>query len=88
MDTILMLVKERLNRRERDEYIRALIQAEIEKLREEGIRVRDTASDNMFVADMVVWRYQNRDKAGDMPLWLQTERRERFLQDGRINRDT
>jgi CRISPR/Cas system Type II protein with McrA/HNH and RuvC-like nuclease domain len=84
MDTILDIVKARLGRMdtEKDAYLKALIQATIEKLRGDGIHVQSTVSDDVFVADVVVWRYQNRDKPDGMPEWLKQERRERWLQDG------
>ena len=90
MDTILEIVKARLGRMDTvlDLYLTALIQATIEKLKKDGIHVQPTADDNMFVADVVVWRYQNRDKTDGMPEWLKSERRERWMQDGRINRDS
>lgn len=87
MDTILDIVKARLGRMDTalDPYLTTLIQAVVENLRETGIHVQSTASDNMLVADVVVWRYQNRDQKDGMPEWLKTQRRERWLQDRRIS---
>lgn len=90
MDTILEIVKARLGRMDTalDPYLLTLIQAVVENLRESGIHVQSTYSDNMLVADIAVWRYQNRDQRDGMPEWLKQERRERWLQDGRINSDS
>lgn len=90
MGAILEIVKARLGRTDDalDAYLETKIQAEIEKLEADGIHVQPTVRDNDLIADLVVWKYQNRDKAGSMPEWLALERRERWLQDGRINRDT
>lgn len=86
MDTILDIVKARLGRLDTalDPYLTTLIRAVVENLRETGIHVQHTDSDNMLVADIVVWRYQNRDQKDGMPEWLKVERRERWLQDRRI----
>lgn len=90
MDTILEIVKARLGRLDTalDPYLTTLIQATVENLRETGIHVRSTYSDDMLVADVVVWRYQNRDQRDGMPEWLKQERRERWMQDRRANDDT
>ena len=83
-DIILALVKTRLNRTgvsELDDHLAYRIDAAIEKLRADGIHVGETEADTAFVADFVVWQYQNRDKPGAMPDWLRLARRERWLQD-------
>lgn len=84
MDAILTLVKARLGRLDTslDEYLTARIQAAVEELDTAGIHVTGSSRDNMLVADMVVWQYQNRDKEGGMPEWLRLVRRERYLQEG------
>lgn len=84
MDEILVLVKARLGRLDTtlDEYLTARIQAAVEELDTAGIHVTGSSRDNMLVADMVVWQYQNRDKDGGMPEWLRLARRERYLQGG------
>lgn len=84
MDEILVLVKTRLGRLDTalDAYLTARIQAVIEELDTAGIHVSGSTRDQMLVADMVVWQYQNRDKDTGMPEWLRLARRERFLQEG------
>lgn len=84
MDEILVLVKARLGRLDTalDAYLTARIQAVIEELDTAGIHVSGSTRDQMLVADMVVWQYQNRDKDTGMPEWLRLARRERFLQEG------
>lgn len=89
MDPILEIVKTRLGRLDTvlDDYFRARIEAAQEELRETGIHVRPYSQrDMVLVADYVVWKYQNRDKPDAMPLWLKTERRERWLQDAGIRK--
>lgn len=89
MDPILEIVKARLGRLDTvlDDYFRARIEAAQEELRETGIYVRPYSQrDMVFVADYVVWKYQNRDKPDAMPEWLKTERRERWLQDAGIQK--
>lgn len=90
MDTILDIVKARLGRMDTalDAYFTELISAAIERLRNAGIRVQPTSGDNVLVADLTVWMYKNRDQKDGMPEWLRLERRERWLQEGRINGDT
>lgn len=84
MDAILTLVKARLGRLDTslDEYLAVRIQAAVEELATAGIHVTGSSRDNMLVADIVVWQYQNRDKDGGMPEWLRLARRERYLQEG------
>lgn len=84
MDAILKLVKARLGRLDTalDEYLTARIQAAIEELDTAGIHISGSARDQMLVADIVVWQYQNRDQNGGMPEWLRLARRERYLQEG------
>ena len=81
----LNLVKDRLNRMrastQQDEYLRMRIEAAAQRLKGNGITLRDTTSDLMLLVDMTVWEYQNRDKPGAMPEWLKMVRRERFLAD-------
>ena len=80
---ILKIVKTRLNRTDTalDEYLTARIDAVIGELTETGIHLEESARDNVLVADLVVWQYQNRDKPGQLPEWLRLARRERWLQD-------
>ena len=85
IETILIMVQSRLNftPKQQAEYLRHLINAAIEELAETGIHIRDNYRDTMFVVNVVVWKYQNRDKASAMPEWLAQERRERYLQEAR-----
>lgn len=80
---ILQIVKSRLNRMDTalDEYLIARIQAAVSELEAAGIHVRDDSRDNVFVADYVVWEYQNRDDRGDRPMWLRAAIRDRWLQE-------
>lgn len=86
--TTLGLVKSRLNRMlgdaSLDEMLNARIAAVDEELAKTGIFLEaESMSDTMFLVDMVVWQYQNRDAPGDMPSWLALRRRERWLQEER-----
>ena len=83
--TALALVKARLNRlasdQTLDDYLTARIDAATSELSSTGIRIDQTdPRDMVFLADIVVWQYQNRDKPGGMPDWLRLARRERWLQ--------
>ncbi len=80
---ILDMVKARLNRADDvlDGYLSERIDAAIDELTGAGIHLRETAGDNMLVADLAVWRYQNRDKGDEQPKWLRQTIRERWLQD-------
>lgn len=83
--TALALVKARLNRLASDTtldgYLNARIEAATSELARTGIRIDETdPRDIVFLADIVVWQYQNRDKPGGMPDWLRLVRRERWLQ--------
>lgn len=81
---ILELVKARLGRSDTalDGYLAARIEAVIAELNRNGIHIRECADDEMLVCDLVAWDYSNRDKNADMPMWLKTKRRERFLAEG------
>lgn len=85
IETILVMVQSRLNFTpdQQAEYLRNMINAAIEELAETGIHIRNNSRDTMFMADYVVWKYQNRDKSSAMPEWLAQERRERYLQEAR-----
>lgn len=87
----LNLVKDRLNRMrvatQGDEYLKTRIEAAAQRLKQNGITLRDTTSDLTLLVDMTVWEYQNRDKMTGMPQWLRDARRERFLADRRINEE-
>ena len=82
--TALGIMKTRLNRLQTDyaldetALVPRLRGAEA-ALRKNGIILEDTPDDVELLADYAVWRYQNRDKADEMPKWLRLLRRERFL---------
>ena len=82
----LTLVKARLNRLQTDtsldDYLMSRIDGSVAALAENGIRLTDSPSDLMLLVDYTVWRYNNRDSAGEMPPWLRLARRERFLHTG------
>lgn len=83
-ETVLGLVKSRLNRLKSDtgldEYLLTMIEAAKGELARTGITLRaESADDTMLLVDLAVWRYQNRDSANAMPPWLAQMRRERWL---------
>ena len=67
----LTLVKARLNRLQTDtsldDYLMSRIDGSAAALAENGIRLTDSPSDLMLLVDYTVWRYNNRDSAGEMP---------------------
>lgn len=84
--TALELLKVRIDRAGnlRDEYLTARIEADVEGLANNGIHLTDSTADIMLLVDYSAWRYNNRDKADDMPKWLRLLRRERWLVDERL----
>lgn len=72
---------------QRDEYIEARIKAATEELESKGIHLVDTGADMMLLVDVAVWQYNNRDNPGGMPEWLKQARRERWLNDRKINEE-
>lgn len=88
--TALELLKVRIDRAGnlRDAYLIARIDADIEGLAHNGIHLTDSTSDILLLVDYCAWRYNNRDKADDMPKWLRLLRRERWLSDRRIQEET
>ncbi len=83
-ETVLGIVKARLNRLADDNTIDAYLDKRIEAADQEMTRkgvtlVAEDAEDQMLLADIVVWQYQNRDKPGYMPSWLDLRIRERWL---------
>jgi hypothetical protein len=83
IDNILAIIKARLNmmadETALDEYLTARIKSAISELADNGIHVKNTSRDTVFVADLVCWQYSNRDKNEPMPEWLRLMRRERWL---------
>lgn len=84
--TVLGIVKARLNRlasdTSLDEYLKLRIKAADAELSRNGIKlVADNTDDEMLLADLVVWKHQNRDKNTGMPEWLRLARRERWLKE-------
>ena len=83
-ETILSIIKARLNRLPEDctldDYLRYRIEAAREELERTGIKIRpESADDAMLLVDTVVWQYSNRDAQNGMPEWLRLKRRERWL---------
>lgn len=90
--TVLGVVKARLNRlasdTSLDDYLKQRIEAADAELAGNGINlVADDTRDSVFLADVVVWQHNNRDKADGMPDWLRLARRERWLRE-RVPNDT
>lgn len=85
---VLSLVKARLNRLASDTSLDPYFIARIESAQKELIRIgiqidEESVRDQLLLADLVAWQYQNRDKPGGMPDWLRLARRERWLQQER-----
>lgn len=84
--TALGLLKARLDRLEgdtsRDTSLTARIEEAAEELEHIGITLDGSTRDTMLVVDYAAWKYQNRDKTGEMPQWLKRERFERWLESG------
>lgn len=89
LETALILLKARLDRAgvstpaPLESYWTARIEAAAQELEKKGIILEDTASDNMLVADLAAERTMSRDKPGGLPLWLETQIRERWLKERR-----
>ena len=82
MDTVLQLIKVRLNRADTalDDYLSTRIEAARDELEYKGVSLNlAMTEDCVFLADFTAWQYLNRDKAGAMPEWLRLALRERFL---------
>ncbi len=85
-EIVLSIVKARLNRLASDTtldpYLASRIEAAESELEGTGIHLVDNdTEDQVLLADLVVWQYNNRDKPGGMPDWLRLKRRERWLRD-------
>ncbi len=91
METAVSMFKQRKDMltgiTQRDEYIDMRIKAVISELESKGIHLVNTESDLMLVVDMAVWQYNNRDNMAAQPMWLTLARRERWLNDRKINED-
>lgn len=89
IETALLMVKQRKDMmtgiHQRDDYYTERIKATISELESKGIHLVDDPADLMLVVDMTVWQINNRDKPGGTPEWLTQARRERWLNDRRIN---
>lgn len=88
VEIVLSLVKARLNRLTSDTSLDTYFTARIESAQKELIRIgiqidEESVRDQLLLADLVAWQYQNRDKPGGMPDWLRLARRERWLQQER-----
>lgn len=81
--TVLSLVKARLNRlpddTTLDDYLTARIAGAAQEMERDGIALTEDTADTLLLVDTVVWQYQCRDKAAGMPEWLRLRRRERWL---------
>jgi hypothetical protein len=85
-ETVLGIVKARLNRlasdTSLDDYLKSRIHAADIELAGNGINlIADNVRDQVFLADIVAWQHNNRDKPGGMPEWLRLARRERWLKE-------
>lgn len=91
VETAVALAKQRKDMMpgisQRDEYIEMRVKSVISELEGKGIHLVDTESDLMLVVDMAVWQYNNRDNMDAQPMWLTLARRERWLNDRKINED-
>lgn len=88
IETVLGIVKARLNRLASDTTMDTYLTARIESAKKElegtGIVIEEySIRDQLLLADTVAWQYQNRDKPSGMPDWLRLARRERWLQQER-----
>ena len=86
MPSALSMLKARLNRLQEDTSLDDVLNVRIAEAAQEleaiGINLQDTMRDLMLVVDYAAWKYQNRDKPGEMPQWLKRERFERWLESG------
>ena len=85
-ETVLMMLRSRLDEppHEKDFYLSELIHGVVIELREKnGIHVKDDSQDIMFLTDICAWRYSNRDKKEEMPLWLRQMLKDRYMQEVR-----
>lgn len=85
-ETVLGIVKARLNRlasdTSLDAYLKTRIRAADAELSRNGIKlVAENVDDGVFLADFVAWKHLNRDKNTGMPDWLRLARRERWLKE-------
>ena len=84
-ETVLALVKARLNRLPSDTtldgYLAARIDAAAEELEGKGIHLTDSTEDAVLLTDYAVYQYSARDQAGGMPDWLRLRIRERWLRE-------
>ena len=96
-DTLLMLVKDRLDRTPgntlRDLPLMHRIQGAIALLERKGIRferdesgeiARMDADDMMLIVDLTAWMVSNRDKGEDEPKWLRRQLNERWMNERRV----
>lgn len=68
-----------------DDYMTARVEAAIGTLEAHGIHLVNTPADLMFVVDVAVWEYNNRDSSGAEPEWLRAAKNERWANDRSIN---
>lgn len=97
-DTILLLVKDRLDRTPgntlRDVPLTHRIEGAIAWLERLGIRfargedgkiAEMTADDLALIVDLTVWMWQNRDKGEDEPKWLRRRLKDRWMSEKRVS---
>ena len=86
LETVLSLVKARLNRMDGDTSLDSYLTPRIESALQElnGMMrsdLADTTQDMLLLCDYAVWQYQCRDQSGAAPDWLRKRLRERFLKE-------
>lgn len=82
IDLALTMVKQRLNRLDAalDDYLKARIRAAYDTLTGWGIHPNLSGSgDLMFLVDLTVYQYGNRDATAGEPRWLIKRRNDRWL---------
>ena len=84
-ETAFELLKSRMDRgglpvpEAQETYWRQRLEAATEELERMGIRLEDTPSDLMLLADFTAYKITNRDDPRAMPAWLRLELRERWI---------
>ena len=82
----LAMVKARLNRLDAalDEYLKARIRAAYDTMTGWGIHPDlSKYGDMMFLVDLAVYQYNNRDSDAGEPIWLRKRKNDRWLMEGR-----
>ena len=82
----LVMMKQRLTRLDnnQDDYLKARIGAAYDTMTGWGIRPDlDKRGDMMFLVDLAVWQYNNRDSNAGTPDWLRKKINDRWFQERR-----